>query len=73
MTKNAESALGNVLKGVQSPLDMVRNLAGISAECMDQLRASKDERFYTFSTECRAELTRAEEMIGENVNGQPDL
>ena len=73
VTKNAESALGNVLKGVQSPLDMVRNLAGISAECMGQLRASKDERFYTFSAECRAELTRAEEMIGESVNGQPDL
>ena len=72
----AETTLENVFDGVQTPMDMLRNLAGISKECMDQLRASQDEgKNYAFSAECRAELTRAEEMVGETkkVDGKKDL
>lgn len=74
-------ATESVFDGVKSPMDMVRNLVGISKECMDQLRASQDEgknegKNYAFSVKCRAELTRAEEMIGETkktMDGKIDL
>lgn len=54
-------------------IQMLRNMAGISKICMKQLTESQKSNNYVFSEECRVELTRAEKMIGETMDGQPEL
>ena len=54
-------------------IQMLRNIAGISKICMKQLTESQKNNNYVFSEECRVELTRAEKMIGETMDGQPEL